>query len=92
MSGGSFNYLYGKHLELGYGDSQDLEEMVRVLEQRHAGSRAAINARALLEGMKNLSGLMRTLQDVFKAVEWVHSGDCLEHEIDDAVEEYEAKR
>jgi hypothetical protein len=71
MSGGSFNYLYMRCLDV---DVSRLEEMAAILrEQGHIDAAREVGgmAKLLLEAeAKRLE-----LQDVLRAVEWFKSGD-----------------
>jgi len=93
MSGGSYNYLYCKEvdqlmqgdgrneldnmrdrlIELGYEDvAKDIETFIVILN----------NARTRLETR------IEMLSDIFRAVEWLDSGDSGKEEVKDAIEKY----
>jgi hypothetical protein len=90
MSGSSLGYLYQQTIGLdAVSSTHNLEQAIDHLELHHPGTRAAANARAILEGIRHLNKVHESLADVFKSIEWMLSGDGGTDDIDKAVEEYE---
>ena len=76
MSGGSFNYLYRQDLSPVRGE---VESMLVALRE-YPGSDAAVRqTECVLAHMDAIVALQSSLADVWKAVEWSHSGDS--HEV-----------
>lgn len=93
MSGGSFNYLCWKDSEqlFDYDGIEDLEQMAdELLELGYKD--AAMETYDLLRIIKQSKVRVQVIQDrlkpVFKAVEWLHSGDSGMESVKDAIDEY----
>jgi len=89
MSGGSFNYLFRRSDDLIPGD---MLSMVEAIGRAHPGSKAAIDARALLGGLCACRDLWERLRYVMQAVEWERSGDWGDDAVDAQVDLYERVR
>lgn len=96
MSGGSFNYLCEKDNDELYEFSV-LDEMKRMsLKLAELGHGDAANHTALLimlidNNLKHTQEIKKSLEDVWKAVEWYQSYDYGIEKVDEAMEEYRNK-
>jgi hypothetical protein len=93
MSGGSFNYLcYAEPDEL-FRKREDLRNMVEALtELGHVD--AAKETESVLLVLNHFEARMRArmdrLNEVWRSVEWVQSGDSAPSRVDEAIAEYRA--
>ncbi len=93
MSGGSFNYLYGKNL----GEIALMEELGEMaIELESYGKLAEIPARMtrqLMEEIENTEKeMIDPLRDIWHAVEWHCSGDSSAEEVVAAVHKFHEAR
>lgn len=97
MSGGYFNYLCGKDAAdlLGDGAREDLHAMASALRMRADGAEVADATFAVLqdarESLLRLQSRIDQLRDVWKALEWKHSGDWGEERVRQAITDYRAR-
>lgn len=95
MSGGSYNYLYRKSVEeitASHGGISDLEEMANRLAELGYGSDAARETQALLLDirafMNRSETIVNRLEQVWKTVEWLDSGDGGQDDVKAALDAY----
>lgn len=91
MSGGSYNYLcYRLNSLFDTSVLDDLKDMVTTLEEDYPNTKAAIDARTLLNVMNESDDLEITnLKKVFRQVEWHSSGDISKETLDEEIANYE---
>lgn len=91
MSGGSFNYLCWSTGEGLFKQQSDLKDMVAALNDLGAED-AAKETRDLLVAIetisKRLDAKVERLSAVWKAVEWMQSGDWDQEELNTALRQY----
>lgn len=90
MSGGSLNYLHRQTLGLdSVASTWALESAVEQLEAAHPGSRAAIDARLILEAIQGLNRGLERLTEVFHELDRAGSGDSTAEDVAAAVAAYQ---
>lgn len=89
MSGGSYDYLY-LHLDDLSGRRKDLKRMYRRLAQLGHGDPSAATLR-ILDNLDAIEESAEALADVWRAVEWLDSGDSCEDQVTDVVREYRSQ-
>ncbi len=94
MSGGSYNYLHycdGPYLFSRLDDIGRMAETLRVLGYTDAAERTAILASIMAAATSRVEELATgNLKAIWKAVEWVESGDMLPDAIAESVELWRA--
>lgn len=74
MSGGSYNYLcYADHSDIG-NKTEDLQEMIDRLKEL-CFEDIANESYLVLEHIKKTDKMINKLSEIWKAVEWMDSGD-----------------
>lgn len=101
MSGGDFNYLYGKTffemmVEFDYHDEEDdldedgnLKEMIQILKN-YGYNDIADNIQKIVDDAIILEERINKYKDLFKAVEWHTSGDWGKDRVIEEVENLES--
>ena len=83
MSGGSYNYLYGKFSTDLFESSHDLRQMAKDLMAKYPQSQAAHDTRSVVELIDIFSEIIQKkiepLEQVWRAQEWYESGDSDEN-------------
>ena len=97
MSGGSWDYLYSKHIdELMNGSSTELLQDMADRLNSAGFEDVAKDTQRLVEYIKSASirieTLFETLSPVFKAVEWFDSGDWGEETLNNEILKYRNAR
>lgn len=94
MSGGSYNYLCYQPIARGHLDLGDLKAMrdrLTEIAPTAAATRATAQLYEMLSRLADDEDRGGGLTDVWRAVEWCDSGDCLMGRVEEALAEYEAK-
>lgn len=88
MSGGSFDYLCYKDAPETLR-SEELSRMAAAIRSYQGGEPAAAATTALVGYLRAFERRIEALRDVWKAVEWHHSGDWGQEAVGRALAEYE---
>lgn len=91
MSGGSYNYLHRKNWGNHIDWEHDLDKMVERLTELGYEDAAEEAYEELLEIRRSkvrINSIHKRLSNVYKAVEWVDSGDSGKDRIEEAIREY----
>lgn len=92
MSGGSFNYLYGRQFPEIFDYLHDLEDMVKFLSERGYARDAAREADELLLMLRSIQvraeTRMQRMSSVFKSAEWWQSADTNEDRFKEELARY----
>lgn len=92
MSGGSFDYLCFKEAEELMGNTEQLEQMAKLLAELGYAEDAARESEELLclvrQARVRLAVRQARLKGVFQAVEWWKSGDYSEAQVKEALAAY----
>lgn len=89
MSGGSYDYLFSSAYHIGdlAGKTSQLRRMMDSLRSQGFESEAK-DTEAVLIHLMEAQNLAVKLSDVWRAEEWIRSGDSLPVELKDRSEEY----
>ena len=85
MSGGSFNYLCRQDLVPARGE---VENMLVALREYPESAAAVRQTELVIEHMNAIATLQSSLGEVWKAVEWNHSGDWGSDVVSEALAEF----
>ena len=89
MSGGAFNYLYSRDFgEYSIGEVRAMAQALRELGHEAAAKRTEDVADALAMA----DAIREELKDVWRDVEWIHSGDYVRGDEEESVAAWAAKR
>ena len=95
MSGGSYNYLFAKHVDNIFEEEGQLEAMVERLRELGYAESAALETEAILAEIRkfkeDVQKRINTISPVWRAVEYCDSGDSLESEIRSAALKFAIK-